>query len=151
LTYFCSKFTKKMGLTYANVELLNAGDIENTRRHIIGEDEIRSISVTCLVDTGAITMVINESIQHALGLSTIGERISQLADGRRVKLPVAGPIEIRYLDRFCTTNALVMPDDTEVLLGAIPLEEMDLWIHPAKNLLTPVHPEGPVMILKDVK
>jgi clan AA aspartic protease len=140
-----------MGLTYANIELLNAGDVENTRRHLIGEDEIRKISISCLVDTGAITMIINEEMRETLGLSIIGTRQGQLADGRKMMLPVAGPIEIRFEDRFCTTNALVVAEANEALLGAIPMEEMDLWIHPANNLLTPLHPDGAVMILKGVR
>jgi hypothetical protein len=36
----------------------------------------------------------------------------------------------------------------EPLLGAIPMEEMDLWINPARNVLTPIHPEGPLMMMK---
>ena len=93
---------------------------------------------------------INEEIRQALGLPIIDRRPSQLADGTRIELPVAGSIVVRYAGRFCTTNALVLPGDSDVseLLGAIPMEEMDLWISPARNMLTPVHPEGPVMSLK---
>jgi len=57
-------------------------------------------------------------------------------------------IEIRFEGRFCTTNALVLPEDSEVLLGAIPMEEMDLWLNPTRQMLTFAHPEGPVMMLK---
>ncbi len=138
-----------MGFTHANVKLNNAGDVELHRRNIIGEDEIRSLEINCMVDTGAMTMIINEEIRVALGLSIIGERLSQMADGRKMVLPLAGPIDIWYEDRLSTTNAIVMPDDNDPLLGVIPLEEMDLWIHPATNKLTPLHPgEGPVMIVK---
>jgi clan AA aspartic protease len=138
-----------MGLTHVNVTLRNSGDVELHRRHLMGEEEIRNLEIRCLVDTGAITMVINQEIQEALGLSVVTERLIQTADGTKRLVPVAGPLDIWYEDRFCTTNALVMPDDTDPLLGAIPLEEMDLWVHPATNRLTPIHPgEGPVMIVK---
>jgi len=93
-------------------------------------------------------MVINEEIRVALGLRIRDKRPSQLADGTKIILPVAGPIEIRYEGRFCTTNALVLPDDSEVLLGAIPMEEMDLWLNPTRQILTFAHPDGPVMMLK---
>jgi hypothetical protein len=33
-------------------------------------------------------------------------------------------------------------------LGAIPMEEMDLYVNPGRNELLPVHPEGPIMSLK---
>lgn len=137
-----------MGIVYANIELRNNGDVELSRRKYIGEDDIRQITISMMVDSGALMLAINEEIRQALGLEIIDHRVSQLANGMRLKLPVAGSIEVRYEGRFCTTNALVLPDDTEPLLGAIPMEEMDLWINPARNLLTAVHPEGPIMSLR---
>jgi len=137
-----------MGMIYANIELLNATDVELAVRNQIGEDEVRHVKVSGLVDTGSAMMVINEEIRVALSLRIRDNRPSQLADGTKIILPVAGPIEIRYQGRFRTTNALVLSDDSEVLLGAIPMEEMDLWLNPTRQILTFVHPEGPVMMLK---
>lgn len=137
-----------MKSVYANIELLNGGDIALFRRKYINKEEIRQVKINMIANSGALMLTINEEIREALGLEIIDHRPSQLADGTRLTLPVAGSIEVRYEGRFCTTNALVLPDDNEPLLGAIPMEEMDLWISPARNLLTAVHPEGPVMSLK---
>ena len=137
-----------MGIVYANIELLNGGDVVLNRYKYISKVDIRQINIKMNVNSGTLMLTINEEIRQALGLDIIDHRPSQLADGRRLTLPVAGSIEVRYEGRFCTTNALVLPDDNEPLLGAIPMEEMDLWISPARNLLTAVHPEGPLMSLK---
>jgi clan AA aspartic protease len=137
-----------MGLTYANIQLQNGNDVSDYNRKRIGEDEIRQIEINALVDTGSIMLAINEPIRAALDLPIIGKKVSQLADGTRIELPVAGSIMVRYLDRWCITSALLLPDDQEPLLGAIPLEEMDLYIHPGRGELLPVHPEGPLMSLK---
>lgn len=137
-----------MGIVYANIELLNGDDVALHRRKFISDEDIRCVNLNMMVDSGAIMLTINEEIREALGLSIIDHRLSQLADGTRLMLPVAGSIEVRYEGRFCTTNALVLPDDQEPLLGAIPMEEMDLWINPARNILTAIHPEGSVMSLK---
>ena len=137
-----------MGMVHANIELLNGDDVSLHRRNMIGEEEIRRLEISMMVDSGAIMLTINEEIRLALDLPIIDYRPSQLADGTRLDLPVAGTIMVRFAGRFCTTNALVLPDDSEPLLGAIPMEEMDLWISPARNVLTPLHPEGPVMSLK---
>jgi len=137
-----------MGLAYANILLQNNDDVTDFRRHRIGENEIRQITVSAMVDTGAITLVINEEIQMALGLEVIDHRPSQLADGTRMKLPVVGPVVVRFMDRFSITTALVMPGDNEPLLGAIPMEEMDLFVHPGSQQLMPLHPEGPLMTVK---
>ncbi len=140
-----------MGLTYANIELLNGDDMALNRRNLLSDDEVRQIEISILVDSGAVMLTINEEIRNALGLSIIDHRPSQLDDGTRLELPVAGSIVVRFMGRFCTTNALVLPDDNEPLLGAIPMEEMDLWINPTRNTLTVVHPEGPVMSLRGVR
>lgn len=137
-----------MGMVHANIEIINAADLELADRMQIGEEEIRRVEISCLVDSGAVMLTINEDIRETLGLRIKDHRPSQLADGRRIMLPVAGPVEVRFEGRFCTTNALVLPDDNEPLLGAIPMEEMDLWINPNRGMLTPIHPEGPVMSLK---
>ena len=137
-----------MGLTYANIELRNAEDIGLHRRGFIGEDEIRNIEVSAMVDTGSIMLCINESLQEVLGLPFFNKRRSQLADGTIIELTVVGPVIVRYLDRECSTNAILLPNDQEALLGAIPMEEMDLYVHPSRNELLPVHPEGPIMSLK---
>ena len=137
-----------MALTYANIELINGDDFTDARRGRIGEDEVRQLTVHTMVDTGSIMLCINDTIKEALGLLHFGTRRSQLANGLIVELEVVGPVIVRYLDRDCSTNAIVLPDDQEPLLGAIPMEEMDLYVHPSRNELLPMHPEGPLMSLK---
>ena len=126
----------------------NAQDEGQLRRGQIGEDEIRQITVHAMVDTGSIMLCINESIRQVLDIPIRSKRRSQLANGQILELDVAGPVIVRYLDRECSTNALILPNDKECLLGAIPMEEMDLYVHPGRNKLLPLHPEGPIMSLK---
>jgi clan AA aspartic protease len=139
-----------MGLVYADVELINAGDLEMSRRHLIGEDEIKRMNVTMLVDTGSVYMCINETVQEQLDLSIIEHRKGQLADGSVVEYAVAGPIEVRFKNRRCVVDAMVLPGDNEMLLGAIPLEDMDVLIHPYKRelIVNPEHPYFAQMKLK---
>lgn len=139
-----------MGLTYANIELLNAADVYAAGKKQLGTEDIRRVELACLVDTGAVMLIINEDICAALGLERRGTRPSRLADNSILELPVAGPVEVRFEGRFCTTNALVLPGDAEPLLGAIPLEEMDLWVNPNRGALVPIHPDGQVMLLKRI-
>ena len=47
-----------------------------------------------------------------------------VADGSRKMVPYVGPIETRSKNRVAYVGAVVMGD--EVLLGAIPMEDMDL-------------------------
>jgi clan AA aspartic protease len=138
-----------MGLIEVEIELVNAIDSGLHKRRMIGEEEIRRMPVQVLVDTGAIMLCINETIRDYLGLDKIaGKRISRLADGTRIELEVVGPVEVHYMNRICITDALVLPGDAEPLLGAIPMEELDVVAHPARQTLEPAHPEGQVMMLK---
>ena len=139
-----------MGLVKTEIELINASDISFAEAGIIKEDEIRHTKTIAIVDSGAIMLAINENIKDALGLKVRSKRSSELADGSIVSLDLVGPIEVRFGDRFSTTNALVFPGNQELLLGAIPMEEMDVLIDPARERLipNPEHPNGPQMTLK---
>ena len=137
-----------MGHVFADIEIVNGGDLYKSKLGEIGIEEVRNYRLNILVDTGALMLTINEDILEILGLPVIDHRMAQLADGSRIKLPVVGPVEVRFQDRFSTGNAYVLPGDSEPLLGVIPLEEMDVWINPTRNLLAPVHPEGWVLSLK---
>jgi len=131
-----------MGLVYADIELINADDLALVRRHIIGEEEVKRMNVSMLVDTGSVYMCINESVQEQLQLPIVEKRKGQLADGSIVEYEVAGPIEVRFKNRRCVVEAMVLPGDNELLLGAIPLEDMDVLIHPQRQELI-VNPEHP--------
>ena len=59
---------KKMGLTYATIEVSNGYDISRSEDGLINKNEIRRWSGEMLVDSGAIRMAINEEIKAQLGL-----------------------------------------------------------------------------------
>jgi clan AA aspartic protease len=139
-----------MGLVYAEIELINADDLAYAKKHIIGQEEVKRTVVNALVDTGAIMLTINDSIKVQLGLDVLEYRTCQTADGRIMKLEVVGPIEVKFKNRRSMTQALVMPGDNEVLLGAIPMEEMDVLIHPARQELI-IHPDHPYLAQMKLK
>ena len=131
-----------MGLVYAEIEIINGEDIALARRNVIGEEEIKRITVQALVDTGSYMLAINESIQEQLQLPIVEKRKAQMADGSIVECNVVAPVEIKFKNRRSSCSAMVLPGDSEVLLGAIPLEDMDVLIHPLRQELI-VNPEHP--------
>ncbi len=114
------------------------------RRLIIGEEEIRRTRVTMLVDTGSFHMCINEYIQEVLQLSVHERKRVEMADGQIIECDMVGPVEVRFKNRRCHVDAIVLPGDSEPLLGAIPMEDMDVMVHPKRQELDfhPDHPEG---------
>ncbi len=134
--------SKEMGLIYAEIELINGEDLALARKHIIGDDEVKRMTVSVLVDTGSYMLAINEVIQEQLQLPVVEKRKAQLANGHVLDCDVVAPVEIRFKNRRCVCSAMVLPGDAEPLLGAIPLEDMDVIIHPLRQELI-VNPEHP--------
>ena len=139
-----------MGLTYAEIELANAGEIYLAQKGYILPENVKKITVKALVDSGAYMLAINESIKRPLDLPKLEEQIAELADGSKLKLEIVGPVEVRFENRSTTCRAMVLSGDTEVLLGAIPLEDMDVLIDPRQQRLI-VNPASPYFAKKSLK
>jgi clan AA aspartic protease len=139
-----------MGFVRASLELINASDISNFEGGFIPESSIRKMHITALVDSGSVMMAINETVKEQLGLKVRDRRKIELADGTVRELEVVGPIEVRFENRMSTVNAMVLPGNQEPLLGAIPMEEMDVLIHPNKErlIVNPEHPNKAQMVMK---
>ncbi len=140
-----------MGLIRTEIELISSGDLTLARKGYIKDQDVKRLNVTALVDTGAYMLVINENVKRQLELEVLSKETALLADGSERELEVVGPIEIRFKTRRTTVDALVVPGDTaKVLLGAIPLEGMDVVIDPLKQemKLPPSRPYIAQTILK---
>ena len=131
-----------MGLAYADIELINADDLALVRRNLLDKDEVKKMRVSMLADSGAYMMAINESIQEQLQLPFKEKRKAVMANGSIEEFDVVGPIEVKFKNRSAVCNAMVLSGNTEPLLGAIPMEEMDVLIHPLRQELI-VNPEHP--------
>ena len=102
--------------------------------------ELGAVEVDALADIGAVHLCIPERVKIQLKLEAIDSKEVTLADGKRTVVPYVGPIEVRFKNRVGFAGALVMGD--QVLLGAIPMEDMDLVIIPNTRLLD-VNPDSP--------
>ena len=131
-----------MGLVYAEIEIINGWELENSRRNLIDPDEVKRLHLNIPVDTGSYMLCINQSIQEQLQLPVVDTKKAQTADNRIIDCPVVDQIQIRFKNRHWSGRAMVLPGDAEPLLGAIPLEEMDVLIHPLRNelIVNPDHP-----------
>ena len=139
-----------MGVIQAEIELINGADLYSAHKNLIGEEEIKRIQVSSLVDTGAVMLCINENIQEVLQIPVVGSRKAQLANGQIIDCKVVSPVELRFKNRETTCRAMVLPGNSEVLLGAIPLEGLDVLIDPNRRELI-VHPERPDIAMTIIK
>ena len=132
---------KEMGYVYADIELTNEDDVALNRGGHLPEDQIKKVTTRALVDSGAYDLIINQEVQEQLKLRVRGKRLIKLADETVVEVDIVGPVEVRFEDRTTSVRALVLPDTEEVLLGAIPLEGLDVIIDPLRERLLVNPPE----------
>jgi clan AA aspartic protease len=126
-----------MGLTSATIQLRNPRN-----------SQLEPVEIDALADTGAVHLCIPQHIQIQLGLEEIDRKEVTLADGSRRLIPYVGPIELRFKNRIGFAGALVMGD--QALLGAIPMEDMDLVVVP-KTREVMVNPNSPNIASSIVK
>ncbi len=118
-----------MGLVIAQISLANAR-----------KPDLSLLVVNALVDSGAVHLCIPEHIRIELKLEEIDQKEVTLADGSRKVVPYVGPLELHFKNRIGFSGALVIGD--QVLLGVIPMEDMDLVIIPKTRTLD-INPDSP--------
>lgn len=126
-----------MGLVRATISLKNPTT-----------EKFKPIELDCLVDTGALHLCLPEHVALQLGFVELEKREVTLANGHKQLVSYIGPVEVRYKERRCFVGAMVMGD--EALLGAIPMEDMDLVVIPATRELAynPLSPNIPLSTAK---
>ena len=123
------RYVSDMGVARAKIRL------ENPKR-----PDLQAIEVEALADTGAPFLCIPDNIRIQLQLEATSQKEVATADGRRSLQPYVGPIRIQFENRECYVGAVVLGDD--VLLGAVPMEDMDLVVIPSARRVA-VNPEHP--------
>ena len=118
-----------MDLIYAQIELINAGSAD-----------VQPIIVRALADTCEMLLRIPQHIATKLRLERQDTRPVRLVDGTLAEVDYVGPIQVRFDGRSCFIGAVVVGDD--VLLGAMPMEDMDLVIDPALRRVRGANPDG---------
>ena len=118
-----------MGLVHAEPTLKNPSD-----------STLQPINVTALVDSGASTLRVPPHVALQPKLPELHKRETTLANGSKQLCPFVGPVYVKFQNRETLVGAVVLGE--QVLLGAIPMEDMDVLIHPQTRRLVP-NPESP--------
>jgi clan AA aspartic protease len=135
-----------MGTVQAEITLINSRDKIMAKEGYIKEPEIRQVTVQAVVDTGAMTLVINEQLRQQLGLGIVGAKQATLADNTKRTVRVAETVELHWKNRSMTCQPWVV-NEGRTLLGAIPLENMDLMVDPVSQMLVGAHGDEEVGLL----
>ena len=141
-----------MGKVMARVKIIRADDYVAVDAGRLRRDQVRSLEIDMLVDTGAVMPALPEEIVEVLGLSRQPEKQSvRMADGTVRRFEICD-LAMEILGRSFLGLAWVLPRGTKALLGQIPLEALDLVVVPATGEVigNPLHPDGPILDLLSV-
>jgi predicted aspartyl protease len=130
-----------MGRTTTEATLENFGDLWNVQNGQLAEDQVRRVVVPdALADSGSTLLSLPTRLIQQLGLKKIGDRHVTTAAGPIVAA-MYGAVRLTILGRQCLLDVMEVPDSVPVLVGQIPMEHLDLIIHPRSRTLTgnPAH------------
>jgi clan AA aspartic protease len=137
-----------MGNFLEKITLENSMDRRLAESGYISKEQIRTLEVEAMPDTGAWTLIINDETRRQLGLQTDDTVESSMADGATARYDLTEPVEIRWKNRRTKQQAVVIPNAPDILLGALPLEGMDLCVDVVNKRLAGVHGDTPVYIVR---
>lgn len=137
-----------MGEVRTSVTIRNAGDEAMRRRGLLPEDQVRSVTVEAIVDTGAVRSCIPVDLMEQLGLDTLRHINAQMANGQVDSVPLTEAAYIDILGRIATESFLVLGG--EVLLGQTALESTDLLVdcNRQKVITNPDHPNSAIIRIR---
>lgn len=139
----------EMGRVTAQLKLENAIDVWLAEQGQLPPDQIRTVEVDGLVDTGATMLVIPKKIADELGVPEQRRTTVRYGDERRARRRVVGPIRVTVCNRFSNFDAIVEERAKEPLIGQVVLEVLDLVVNPQERTLMP-NPRSPDMPMIDI-
>lgn len=116
-----------MGRVLVEVLVQNVDDARRAERGELPADQIRSIKIPALVDSGATFFCMPQALIDQLGLPFNRERPTRTVMGE-MSMRVHGGARIEVQGRACDVEVLALPEGRQVLLGQIPLEALDFWV-----------------------
>ncbi len=130
------------GRVVVTAKLFNEYDRGRVRAGEITPDQVRTVEVQGLIDTGATMLVLPKDIVQQLGVPVVRQVTVTYADERKANRGLARGIVVEILGRDASVDAIVEPAGAKVLIGQVPLEVMDLVVDPKKGTIGP-RPESP--------
>lgn len=131
-----------MGKVMEKIKLTNSYDEDRVETGDLRPEQVRSVEIEALVDTGATMLVLPADVVRSLGLREQGRRTAVYANGKEEEIPWIGGVRLTLLGREMIASALVVPAGATALIGQIPLEELDLIVDPKSRALK-VNPASP--------
>ncbi len=137
-----------MGRFSVEITLINNRDRILAEAGALEEGNVRQMTLEGTVDSGAARLVLPESVADQLGFEEVGEARVRYADRRLATRRIVTEVRLRLGGREAVFDAILEPDRTTALIGAIVLETLDLLIDCTNETL---HPRDPDRIVAEIE
>jgi predicted aspartyl protease len=125
-----------MGRTFVEVLLENYDDLVLRRAGKDPDREVRTLTVQALADTGSALLCLHKDMIEELGLRY--DRKVRVSTGNGVvQRKIHGVARITIIGRSYRGEIMEVPHTMPILLGYIPLENLDLVVDPTANQVVP--------------
>jgi len=140
--------TEEMGRFSVEVTLANNQDVALSEAGVIPKENVRSVQIKGVVDTGAAMLVLPGKVARQLGLPETGNVKVRNADNRTGRRKRVSNVLLKLLGREAVFTAVVEPKRETALIGAIVMEELDLVADRTSQM---VHPRDPKWIVAEIE
>ncbi len=133
--------TETMGRVTVTALIENLMDIYDADRGQLPAEQVRRVEVTdALVDTGATMLSMPTGLIQQLGLQRFASRRITSSTGVG-EVQLYNAVRLTIQGRSCTVDVLEVPDTVPVLVGQVPLEQLDFVVDPQGRRLigNPAH------------
>ena len=130
----------EVGRVMTTSKITNPYDLLKVEEGLLAADDVRSIEIELLVDTGATFLALPKDVIDRLGLKQVTEKRVTTAVGE-VTRRVFGTVRVEIMDRDAAIDVMELPPGVPPLLGYVPLELLDLVPNPKSGRLegNPAH------------
>jgi clan AA aspartic protease len=129
-------------------QVANDRDVMKAEEGLLAEDKVRRLTIRGVVDSGAGRLVLPKSVVDELGLPRSDKVKVRYADRRSRTRDTVQHVQVEIQGRKGTFTAIVEPDRTEALIGAIVLEDLDFLVDCLKQQLVP---RDPSIIISEIE
>lgn len=130
-----------MGRVMVKILVSNNQKVQLAAAGLLPPDQVPQFELDAIADTGATSLILPKDVADRLAFPPLGETIVHYGDGRRERRPTVDQVRVEVLGRFGTFQAVVEPNRTTALLGAVVLEVLDLIVDCANQQLVRRDPD----------
>ena len=135
-----------MGRVTVKILVSNNQKVQLAETGALPKEQVAHFELDAVADSGSTSLILPQDVVDRLGFPPLGETIVGYGDGRRERRATVDQVRVDVLGRHGTFQAVVEPNRTTALLGAIVMETLDLVVDCGQER---VFPRDPNIVITD--